>query len=183
MMTSERNELSGSLQIDYLATPLGGRIAMTHCPGRNTIDGRGRQWQRALSDDLAAIHTANISTVVSLISLPEMQKLGVSDLPTQVTQHKLQWLQLPIQDFGTPDLEALEKWKQIKVTVLTAFTRGETVLLHCAAGLGRTGMMAACLLVACGQTPTYAIAQVRAARPGTIETAAQEEFIQDVRQG
>lgn len=182
-MTSKRNELSGSLQIDYLATPLGGRIAMTHCPGRNTIDGRGRQWQRVLSDDLVAIQAANISTVVSLISLPEMQKLGVPDLPAQVAQHKLQWLQLPIQDFGTPALEALESWPQIKLTILAAFTRNETVLLHCAAGLGRTGMMAACLLVACGQTPTYAIAQVRAVRPGTIETAAQEEFVQEARQG
>ena len=156
---------------------------MTHCPGRNTVDARGRQWQRVLDDDLAAIHAAHISTVVSLISLPEMKKLGVPDLPAQVVQHKLQWLQLVIEDFGTPDLNALESWQQIKESILAALARRETVLLHCAAGLGRTGMMAACLLVACGQTPAAAIAQVRAARPGTIETEAQAAFIQDVRQG
>jgi protein-tyrosine phosphatase len=98
-------------------------------------------------------------------------------------QHKLQWLQLVIEDFGTPDLNALESWQQIKESILAALARRETVLLHCAAGLGRTGMMAACLLVACGQTPASAIAQVRAARPGTIETEAQAAFVQDVRQG
>jgi protein-tyrosine phosphatase len=182
-MTTQLSDLSGPLHVDYLATSLGGKIAMTHCPGRNTVDARGRQWQRQLSDDLAAIHSANISTVVSLISLSEMKKLGVPDLPTQVVQHQLQWLQLVIEDFGTPDLNALESWQQIKENVLAALARRETVLLHCAAGLGRTGMMAACLLVACGQTPAAAIAQVRAARPGTIETEAQAAFIQDVRQG
>ena len=182
-MSTQVSELSGALHIDYLAIPRGGRIAMTHCPGRNTVDARGRQWQRILSDDLAAIQSANISTVVSLISLSEMKKLGVSDLPAQVMQHKLQWLQLAIEDFGTPDLNPLENWQQIKESVLFALARRETVLLHCAAGLGRTGMMAACLLVACGQTPASAIEQVRAARPGTIETEAQAAFIQDARQG
>jgi protein-tyrosine phosphatase len=136
-----------------------------------------------LDDDLAAIRAANISTVISLISLPEMKKLGVPNLPAQVVQHKLQWLQLVIEDFGTPDLNALESWQQIKESILAALARRETVLLHCAAGLGRTGMMAACLLVACGQTPASAIAQVRAARPGTIETEGQAAFVQDVRQG
>jgi len=182
-MTTQYAELSGALHLDFLLTPLGGKIAMTHCPGRNTVDAQGRQWQRLLKDDLAAIHSASISTVVTLIRLSEMQKLGVPDLPAQVVQHKLQWLQLPIKDFGTPDLDALKNWDQIKETILAALARRETVLLHCAAGLGRTGMMAACLLVACGQTPVGAINQVRSARPGTIETDAQAAFIQDVRHG
>jgi protein-tyrosine phosphatase len=182
-MTTQLSDLSGPLHIDYLSTSLGGKIAMTHCPGRNTVDASGRQWQRQLSDDLAAIHSANISTVVSLISSSEMKKLGVPDLPAQLVQHQLQWLQLVIEDFGTPDLNTLESWQQIKERILAALARRETVLLHCAAGLGRTGMMAACLLVACGQTPTAAIEQVRAARPGTIETEAQAAFIQGVRQG
>lgn len=182
-MTTQFSALSGPLHIDYLVTPLGGKIALTHCPGRNTIDARGRQWQRILDDDLTTIRSSNISTVVSLISLSEMKKLGVPDLPTLVVQHKLQWLQLAIEDFGTPDLNALESWTQIKENVLAALNRHETVLLHCAAGLGRTGMMAACLLVACGQTPASAIEQVRAARPGTIETDAQAAFIQSARQG
>ena len=182
-MSTQISELGGALHIDYLATPRGGRIGLSHCPGRNTVDARGRQWQRVLDDDLAAIHAANISTVVSLISLAEMQKLGVPNLPEQVVLHKLAWLQLAIEDFGTPDLQALESWQQLKAVILAALARDETVLLHCAAGLGRTGMMAACLLVACGQTPEAAITQVRAARPGTIETEAQAAFIQAARQG
>ena len=45
------------------------------------------------------------------------------------------------------------------------------------AGLGRTGTMAAKMLVGFGVSPEDAIASVRQARPGTIETAAQEQYI------
>jgi protein-tyrosine phosphatase len=51
------------------------------------------------------------------------------------------------------------------------------VLVHCAAGLGRTGTLAALLLVEGGLEPEAAIARVRQARPGTLETADQEAFV------
>jgi ADP-ribosyl-[dinitrogen reductase] hydrolase len=51
------------------------------------------------------------------------------------------------------------------------------VLLHCMGGLGRSGMVAARLLVELGEEPRTAIQRVRAARPGAIETAAQEAYV------
>jgi protein-tyrosine phosphatase len=38
--------------------------------------------------------------------------------------------------------------------------------------------MAACALVRLGEKPELAIARVRAARPGAIETRGQERFVQ-----
>ena len=48
---------------------------------------------------------------------------------------------------------------------------------HCKGGLGRAGMVAARLLVESGYTPEDAIERVRAARPGAIETQAQERYV------
>ena len=45
---------------------------------------------------------------------------------------------------------------------------------HCRGGLGRAGMISARLLVESGVEPEVAIAKVRAARPGAIETREQE---------
>ena len=44
-------------------------------------------------------------------------------------------------------------------------------------GLGRSGMIAARLLVELGEEPRAAIQRVRQVRPGAIETAAQEDYV------
>ena len=54
---------------------------------------------------------------------------------------------------------------------------GFSVALHCRGGKGRTGTIAARVLVELGSAPALAIERVRAVRPGSIETRAQEEFV------
>ncbi len=54
------------------------------------------------------------------------------------------------------------------------------VLLHCRGGLGRTGVVAARLLMEFGVPVKDAVRTVRAARPGTIETSAQERYLRDL---
>ena len=49
--------------------------------------------------------------------------------------------------------------------------------MHCGAGLGRTGTILACYRVWQGDSAGVAIAEVRARRPGSIETAEQEAII------
>lgn len=54
---------------------------------------------------------------------------------------------------------------------------GERLLVHCKGGLGRTGVVAAMLLVGRGVDVEEAIGAVRAARPGAIENEAQENYV------
>ncbi|MGI9333443.1 MAG: protein-tyrosine phosphatase family protein, partial [Gammaproteobacteria bacterium] len=54
---------------------------------------------------------------------------------------------------------------------------GAKVLLHCFAGLGRTGTIAARLLVEFGAQPSKAIDTVRTARRGAVQTTSQEEHV------
>ncbi|MBT6348386.1 MAG: phosphatase, partial [Proteobacteria bacterium] len=92
---------------------------------------------------------------------------------------RFQWLHYPVRDLAAPfdarqQDSPLAEW-------FSAITRGERILLHCAAGLGRTGTVAARLLMMAGQSSDSAIKQVRAARPGTVESASQERFLRTPR--
>jgi protein-tyrosine phosphatase len=76
---------------------------------------------------------------------------------------------------GTPEIADaidLARWCR------EATERGGAVVVTCMAGLGRSGTVAACSLVAAGISPDAAIAAVRTARgPRALETTAQEDFV------
>jgi protein-tyrosine phosphatase len=176
-MTDNTTALSGPLHIDRIALAGAGVIGMTHCPGRSGIDSRGRAWRRHLADDVQAIRDAGFRTVLTLLPDDELQALGADGLGERVGRAGLHWLQFPIADFGVPDASTRAAWRVVQAQVLTRLQAGEPVLVHCAAGLGRTGTMVAVLLRALGEDGETAVARVRSARPGTIETETQRAFV------
>ena len=92
-------------------------------------------------------------------------------------------LQHPIADFGVPTVDGMRATLH---AVLAALDAGGTVYLHCKAGIGRTGTVAACLLVEHGHTAEEALALLarkwltagqRLYAHETPETDAQRAFV------
>ena len=109
------------------------------------------------------------------------------DLEVQDTAQQLpagiDYLRLPIPDFGVPGPEWETQWQVASPQLLERLRAGESILLHCKGGLGRTGMIAARLLVELGSSPEESIAAVRLARPGTIESREQEAYVRAIKHG
>jgi protein-tyrosine phosphatase len=82
----------------------------------------------------------------------------------------------PIPDLHAPDLDnALLLLDELRSRLHT----GQSLLLHCGAGIGRAGTMAAALLVTMGSTPADAVAHVAAHRPmAGPEAGAQTELLE-----
>ncbi len=165
------------LHIDSLTVTIGGVIGLTHCPGRCGLDSTGRHWQRHLEQDLSAIEAWGADVVVTLIETAEFAKYGMVNFASAMRRRRFRWYHVPIADFATPDERTMIAWRQAEPDVRNILARGGHALFHCAAGLGRTGSVAAKLLVDMGMPAAEAIAFVRAHRPGAIETAEQLAFV------
>ena len=170
---------AGALIIDAVRVPGGGAIGMAHCPGRNHVDGLGRRWNRDLGADLSSIEAWGARALVTLIEAREFASLGVPDLAIQIRRRQFDWVHLPIPDMCAPDADFARAWAKSGAPISRYLQDGEKIVVHCAGGLGRTGTVVARLLVDLGMPPAEAIATVRRARPGAIETTVQENHVLD----
>jgi ADP-ribosyl-[dinitrogen reductase] hydrolase len=102
----------------------------------------------------------------------------MSDLKTSQTDPLgLNWRHLPIPDGGAPGPDFEHAWSEVGPAAREALRADRLIIIHCRAGLGTMGTIAARLLVELGMTPNKAIEAVRKARPSTIETPNQERHI------
>ena len=86
------------------------------------------------------------------------------------------WHHLPIRDVSIPDPVFEGAWETQGAALRQKLRDGERIVIHCRGGLGRTGMIAARLLIELGETPDRALQRVRAVRPGAVETLEQEDY-------
>jgi ADP-ribosyl-[dinitrogen reductase] hydrolase len=173
-----RTSSSHPLRIDVASLPEGnGSIGMTLCPGRCDRLSLEEEWARDLEADLAVIASWQPSLVLTLIEEHEFALLGVPEFASAMRRAGLPWRHLPIRDGDVPDAAFERAWSTLGAEARRVLLDGGRVLLHCRAGLGRTGMIAARLLVELGTSHDAAIAAVRRARIGTIETGAQERHV------
>ena len=107
--------------------------------------------------------------------------LGITALPSLLRDRGIEWHHLPIRDVDVPDCGFEGNWLKSGARLRAILGSGGKVLLHCRGGIGRTGTIAARLLVEFGFKPADAITLVRKVRPGTIETAAQERYVLKLR--
>jgi len=154
-----------------------GRIGVTLAPGKCDPNSMSGGWARDLALDLDAIETWEAGTIVTLIEPHEFELLKIPTLGEAVRERGMEWLHLPIRDVDIPNAEFEAAWPRHSARLRARLKAGENVLIHCRGGQGRAGMIAARLLAEDGLAPAAAIARVRAARPGAIETPKQEACV------
>jgi hypothetical protein len=142
----------------------------------------------AMAERLAALAEAGITHFVDLTSphdpVPPYQPLPLTPSgPVAATAPPAQRLSHPITDFGVPTVASMQA---ILNDVQNALDQGGKVYLHCRAGIGRTGTVAATWLVAQGLPPEQALGLLaqkwcavdkHAQEPHSPETEAQRVFV------
>ena len=128
-------------------------------PGRlwlASMPGRFEAW----SDFLAEARAAKRSLVLCLTPLEEVAS-GAPGYHRAILQGTLPfaWHNLPMRNYGLPLNQGAFRAGIERAGA--ALSTGDSVLLHCAAGMGRTGTAAACVLKHLGLPADEALQRIR----------------------
>lgn len=132
------------------------QLIFTPCPGTKGT---------SIAEALATLQQAGAAAVISLNPMSELEKLQVADLGTEVNANGLQWFHCPIEDDHAPLTDFAAAWQQAGPLVHQLLDAGKTVAIHCKGGSGRTGLMAAQILLERGNSKDTVKSMVQALRP------------------
>ena len=168
-----RTSVTDPLQVAWLETPSEWRVGLTFAPGKRGPSSEGARWERDLDADLDVLVGHGVRTIACLIEAEELVTWGIERLPFAAATRGLELLYRPILDVSVPTLD------DARSLVRELIARREApIVIHCIGGLGRTGVIAGCLLRALGVAPDEALRRLVAARGRRCpETAEQRRFV------
>jgi len=136
---------------------------------------RENERKRAILKFIDTLKRKEIRTVVVLLPSHEIKHLyGEINLLELYKNGGLEVIHFPLENFSVPD--KIERFHAC-ITVIVEKLHQHSILIHCIAGCGRTGMMAAGVLVKTGWNATDAIEKVRQSRPGSMDVLRQILFL------
>ena len=168
-----RTSITHPIRIGWVDAPPPCCLGITIAPGKNAEARDGFRWERDLQVDLAAIRSAPGHYLVCLLELDEMDRLGIPTLFETAKSLGLEPIHLPIRDVSIPTLQ------EARALVRRLLQVRGPIMVHCAGGLGRSGVIAGVLLRALGVPYEDVLQRLRTARgPECPQTSEQRAFIQ-----
>lgn len=129
--------------------------------------GRGGE----LMENLQGLRGAGIEAILSLTEDP------LDFAP--IRESNFAYAHIPIDDFTAPSPTQIDEAVDF---IQQQVDEGHGVLVHCQAGIGRTGTLLACYLVSQGINAKEAIQTVRDRRPMSLEVYSQEYAVYQYEQ-
>ena len=143
------------------------KVYLNSMPGRN----------ETMQDFLSEAEKLNISSIISLTDIEEIHRKSPEYAEYLQKKEKASIFPVdffPIEDFGVPSDK--QKFFEFTDNVAQSVLSGKNILVHCAGGVGRTGMFANCLLLAMGLDLNTAVNLVKNSGSDP-ETSEQKDIV------
>ena len=172
---------SNPIEVDFLVSEdhgLPGRIGITIAPGKRTPDGK---WARDLDRDLSVLRTQyGTDRLVSMIEPFEYRLLRILALPARARAAGIAQTRFAIRDVDIPRSTQRNAYIALIRGIVGNLRDGETDVIHCRGGVGRSGTVATSVLNARGYTPAQAVRRVRDVRVPYAVSRKQLGWVSDL---
>ena len=178
MTTSKQSPI----RLDPVAVMDNAKLYLTICPGKKGSSYRYRStWNRDLDNDFRQIKDVyNVNVIFNLLEDHEFQQYNILDYFTKAANYGFTVYRYPIKDMNIPT--SMIDFHNIIVTIYQHMKSGHNVVVHCIGGLGRSGTIAAGLMVYVGYDPNVAINTIQRLRKSSIKRKSQQTFVRKYAQ-
>ncbi len=129
-----------------------------------------------IEEEFQGISHFGIKCLVSLLEEHEIRELGLSSAAKLCASNGISFINFPIKDRSVPP--STTKIFDVIEDVYQRISNGENTVIHCRAGIGRTGLLAASVLVKHGHSPIDAFLMVSKARGVNVpDTPDQTDWV------
>jgi protein-tyrosine phosphatase len=119
---------------------------------------RGNDW---LDDEINGLREAEVNVLVSMLTPAEVNELDLEGESDAAKRAGFEFISCPTPDRGVP---ATREFRFLLDQLGAALSRGQNIVVHCRAGIGRSSLVAAGLLISEGMSGRDAWEAVSAAR-------------------
>ena len=147
-------------------------LLFTPCPGTKGT---------SLPEALATLKQAGASALITLMPAAELAKHQAQALAEYCETAELAWFHCPIEDDHAPQADFATAWQLAGPMVHQLLDEGKTVAIHCKGGSGRTGLMAAQILLERGQSKAAVKNAVQALRPYALTLEPHVQYFDNFK--
>ncbi|MGJ4931994.1 protein-tyrosine phosphatase family protein [Bradyrhizobium sp. HKCCYLS2038] len=153
-------------RLHWIDCPTTGRLAIAARP-------RAGDW---LEDEIGGWAAESIAHVVSLLEPAEIHDLGLHREAALCAVSGVAFVSFPIPDRGLP--ESRRATAELARSLAARLSDGADVLIHCRAGIGRSSLLAACVMIRLGVDAAEALSRIATARGvGVPDTEEQRAWV------
>ena len=126
-----------------------------------------------IEDEFSGLKRLGIDRIVSLLEDFEQIEIGLGSEEELCRKNGMEYTSFPIPDRGLPNTDAAKK---LATKLHNEICAGKHVVIHCRAGIGRTGIIAGSILVESGITADDALSLISKVRG--VQVPDTEEQVQ-----
>jgi protein-tyrosine phosphatase len=120
---------------------------------------RGGEW---LEEEIISMKKQNVGVLVSLLESEEVYELGLEGEEKACLNNGLGYISFPIKDRDIPKDE--NKLESFIGLLMQKLNDGISVVIHCRMGIGRSSIIAACILLKKGLKAKEIFTEIRKSR-------------------